>query len=106
MEFIGSTLDLDLAFDDQSGESLSPLLSSHPVFVTQRRTFLSFAGDVELQDNSLFASSNNSYVSINCAQAQHHRNVTFKSYENVFLFLSTNSNKIQCSVAVTLSTTC
>lgn len=59
MEFIGTTLDLDLAFDDQSGW--------FPLF--PYRNFVSyflgahFTADAELQDNSLFASSNNSYVS-------------------------------------------
>lgn len=61
MEFIGSTLDLDLAFDDQSGwyfEALSFELFSHFLI-----NLGNFTADAELQDNSLFASSNNSYVS-------------------------------------------
>lgn len=58
MEFINSTLDLDLAFDSSSGNS-----RRKSVYLSLILLFYHLA-DAEVQDNSLFASSNNSYVSI------------------------------------------
>ena len=64
MEFIGSTFDLN--FDDQSGWAFGRKKKSPSQFGKVNFNaipFFSSTGDAELQDNSLFASSNNSYVS-------------------------------------------
>jgi hypothetical protein len=66
MEYIGQTFDLNLAaFDDQSG--ICPRRKAEKfavlrIFLNANSDFF-FAGDAELQDNSLFASRDSSYVS-------------------------------------------